>query len=126
MLLRTESGVLATVEVFLNAGYGYDTRCEVIGEMGTAALTLPAHVIRDTRRTRQVRYPENWVPRYADGYRIELQEWIDSIQQQRPSTLATAQDGLRAAVVADAVIESMNNGGAQASVHTSQQKVAHR
>jgi len=36
----------------------------------------------------------------------------NSIQDNRPSTLASAEDGLRAALVADAVIESMNNGGA--------------
>lgn len=111
MLLRTASDALVTVEVFLNAGYGYDTRCEVVGELGTAALTLPAHVIRDAQRARRVDYPENWIPRYADAYRIELQEWIDSIEQGRPSTLATAADGLQAALVADAVIESMNTGG---------------
>ncbi|MGP4056099.1 Gfo/Idh/MocA family oxidoreductase [Mycobacterium sp. 4D054] len=116
MLLRTASDVLITVEVFLNAGYGYDTRCEVVGEDGTAALTLPAHVVRDSQSTRGIGYPENWLSRYADAYRIELQEWIDSIEKGRPSTLATAEDGLQAALVADAVIESMNNGGAPVAV----------
>jgi myo-inositol 2-dehydrogenase / D-chiro-inositol 1-dehydrogenase len=116
MLLRTASGVLVTVEVFLNAGYGYDTRCEVVGELGAAALTLPARVVKDTQRVRGVGYPENWIPRYEDAYRIELQEWIDSIRQDRPSQLATAHDGLQAALVADAVIESMNNGGVPVAV----------
>jgi myo-inositol 2-dehydrogenase / D-chiro-inositol 1-dehydrogenase len=104
MLLRTASE------------YGYDTRCEVVGETGTAALTLPTRVIRDGQRARTTEYPENWIPRYADAYRIELQEWIDSIEQGRPSALATAEDGLRAALVADAVIESMDNGGAPVGV----------
>ena len=116
MLLRTASEALVTVEVFLNAGYGYDTRCEVVGELGTAALTLPASVIRDKHRARGIAYPENWIPRYSDAYRIELQEWIDSIQQGRPSTLATAEDGLTAALVADAVIESMNTDGSWVKV----------
>lgn len=116
MLLRTASGVLVTVEVFLNAQYGYDTRSEVVGESGTAALTLPARVVVDRQRARGIDYPENWIPRYADAYRIELQEWIDSIEQGRPSTLASAEDGLRAALVADAVIASMNNGGSTVSV----------
>lgn len=111
MLLRTASEVLVTVEVFLNAQYGYDTRCEVVGELGTAALTLPTRVIQNGQRARRVTYPENWVPRYADAYRIELQEWIDSIEQRRRSTLATAMDGLQAALVAGAIIESMHNDG---------------
>lgn len=111
MLLRTASDVLITVEVFVNAGYGYDTRCEVVGEDGAAALTLPAAVVIDRARTRSVGYPADWRPRYADAYRHELSEWISAIADGRPPTLATAADGLRAAVVADALIESMNNGG---------------
>jgi myo-inositol 2-dehydrogenase/D-chiro-inositol 1-dehydrogenase len=116
MLLRTESEVLVTVEIFLNARYGYDTRCEVVGEVGTAALTLPTRVVVDAARSRSLAYPADWVPRYADAYRIELQEWIDSIDQRRPSTLATGVDGLRAGLVADAVVASMNSGGAPVRV----------
>jgi myo-inositol 2-dehydrogenase / D-chiro-inositol 1-dehydrogenase len=120
MLLRTASDVMVTVEVFLNAQYGYDTRCEVVGDLGAAALTLPARVVLDRQRARGVGY-QNWVPRYADAYRVELQEWIDSIEQGRQSTLATAEDGLRAALVADAVIASMNAGGATVRVDYSPQ-----
>ena len=38
ILLRTADGALSTVETFLNARYGYDVRCEVLGEHGTASL----------------------------------------------------------------------------------------
>ncbi len=115
-LMRTASDVLVTVELFLNARYGYDTRCEVVMETGTSALTLPTQVVTDAERRRAVDYPADWIPRYSDAYRIELQEWIDSIAQGRPSTLATATDGLRAALVADALVESMNSGGAWVKV----------
>jgi myo-inositol 2-dehydrogenase/D-chiro-inositol 1-dehydrogenase len=110
MLLRNESDVLITVEVFLNARYGYDTRCEVVGELGTAALATPSTVIVDRDRSRSASYPADWIPRYSDAYRLELQEWVDAIERGRPSTLATAADGLRASVVADALVESMMNG----------------
>lgn len=115
-LLRTASDVLVTVELYLNARYGYDTRCEVVMETGAAALTLPAHVVTDSERSRGVDYPADWIPRYADAYRVELQEWVDSIRRQRPSTLATAGDGLRAAQVADALVVSMNSNGAWVDV----------
>lgn len=115
-LMRTASDVLVTVELFLNARYGYDARCEVVMETGTSALTLPTQVVTDAERRRAVDYPADWIPRYSDAYRIELQEWIDSIAQGRPSTLATATDGLRAALVADALVESMNSGGAWVKV----------
>jgi myo-inositol 2-dehydrogenase / D-chiro-inositol 1-dehydrogenase len=115
-LMRTASDVLVTVELFLNARYGYETRCEVVMEAGTAALALPAQIVIDAESRRGVDYPTDWIPRYSDAYRIELQEWIDAIAAGRPSTLATAEDGLRAAVVADALIESMNSGGAWVKV----------
>jgi myo-inositol 2-dehydrogenase / D-chiro-inositol 1-dehydrogenase len=88
----------------------------VVMETGTSALTLPTHVVTDAERRRAVDYPADWIPRYSDAYRIQLQEWIDSIAQGRPSTLATATDGLRAALVADALVESMNSGGAWVKV----------
>jgi myo-inositol 2-dehydrogenase / D-chiro-inositol 1-dehydrogenase len=110
-LMRTASDVLVTVELFLNAHYGYDTRCEVVMEAGTSALTLPTHIVTDAERRRAVDYPADWIPRYSDAYRIELQEWIDSITQGRPSKLATAGDGLRASLVADALVESMRTNG---------------
>lgn len=115
-LLRTASDVLVTVELFLNARYGYDTRCEVVMETGVSALTLPTQVVTDAERLRAVEYPADWIPRYGDAYRIELQEWIDSIAQRRPSNLATAEDGLRAALVADALVESMRCDGAWSAV----------
>jgi myo-inositol 2-dehydrogenase/D-chiro-inositol 1-dehydrogenase len=115
-LLRTASDVLVTVELYLNARYGYDTRCEVVMETGAVALTLPTHVVTDAERRRGVDYPADWIPRYADAYRIELQEWIDAIRGHRPSTLATAGDGLRAAQVADALVVSMNSNGAWVEV----------
>lgn len=111
MLLRNESDVLITVEVFLNAGYGYDTRCEVVGEDGVAALTLPQSIVVDAQRSRSVGYPADWRPRYAEAYRLELTEWIDALSSGRLPTLATAEDGLRAAIVADAIVDSMNDGG---------------
>lgn len=115
-LLRTRSGVLVTVELFLNARYGYDTRCEIVMESGTAALTLPANVITDAERRRAVSYPADWIPRYDDAYRIELQEWIDSLRQDRRATLASASDAMMAAQVADALVESMRSGGAWVTV----------
>jgi myo-inositol 2-dehydrogenase/D-chiro-inositol 1-dehydrogenase len=115
-LMRSASEVLVTVELFLNARYGYDTRCEVVMETGTSALTLPTHIVTDAERRRAVEYPADWSPRYGDAYRIELQEWIDSITQGRPSTLASADDGLRASLAADALVESMRTNGAWVKV----------
>lgn len=111
LLLRTADGVLTTVEVFLNARYGYDVRCDVVGEHGTLALTEPATMLVDADRSRGYDYPADWRPRFAEAYRAQLQGWVDSIAAGVRSPLASGQDGLTATVVAQAMIASMLDGG---------------
>jgi myo-inositol 2-dehydrogenase/D-chiro-inositol 1-dehydrogenase len=111
MLLRTADGVLSTVETFLNARYGYDIRCEVVGEHGVVALPGPTGVVTDAGGGRSSGYAPDWRPRFADAYRLELQAWIDAVAAGTDSPLATARDGLVAAAVSDAVITSMQDGG---------------
>ena len=110
MLLRTADGVLTTLELFLNAQYGYSTRCEVVAERGTASLAEPALLQTSAARTLSTPYPEDWRPRFAEAYRLELQAWIHSLQRGEASPLASARDGLRAAQAAEAMIEAARTG----------------
>ena len=116
ILLRTADGVLTTVEVFLNARYGYDIRCEVVGDRGTLALVNPVRVVADTELRRSTGYPEDWRPRFADAYRLELQAWIDAVVAGDRSPLPGVRDGLTTVAVAEAVIASMNRGGVSTPV----------
>lgn len=111
LLLRTADGVLTTVEVFLNARYGYDVRCDIVCEQGTLALTEPTVMVVDGSRTHGYDYAADWRPRFAEAYRVQLQEWVDSVATGVVSPLASARDGLTAAVVAEAMIASMHDGG---------------
>jgi myo-inositol 2-dehydrogenase/D-chiro-inositol 1-dehydrogenase len=117
ILLRTADGVLSTVEIFLNARYGYYIGCEVVGEAGVASLALPADVITETGQRRSVGHPADWRPRFAEAYRLELQAWVDLLAGSDRGPLATLQDGLTASAVADAVITSMHHHGATTQVH---------
>lgn len=56
ILLRTADGVLSTIEVFLNARYGYDVRCDIVGEQGVLAVGKPVTMIADRNRGRTVGY----------------------------------------------------------------------
>jgi myo-inositol 2-dehydrogenase/D-chiro-inositol 1-dehydrogenase len=112
ILLRTDDGTLTTLEVFVNALYGYDVRLEVAGERGTLSLADSALLVRNAHLGRTIDYPEDWRPRFAEAYRAELHAWIGSIITGIPSpAMATAIDGYRATVVAAAVIASMNANG---------------
>jgi myo-inositol 2-dehydrogenase/D-chiro-inositol 1-dehydrogenase len=109
--LRTADGVLSTVETFLNARYGYDIRCEVVGETGAISLTEPARVRTDAALQHGIAYAADWRPRFADAYRLELQAWVDAVRDGLPTPLATGRDGLAASTVAEAVIASMRADG---------------
>ncbi|GAB2584931.1 Gfo/Idh/MocA family oxidoreductase [Microlunatus antarcticus] len=120
ILLRTADGALSTVETFLNARYGYDVRCEVLGEHGTVSLRQPTRTEVDSDLSRGFPYPPDWRPRFADAYRLELQAWVDYLGGADRGPLATAYDGMVASAVADAVIASMRSDGARVRVEVPQ------
>jgi myo-inositol 2-dehydrogenase/D-chiro-inositol 1-dehydrogenase len=95
VVLETVGGVLIDVEVFVNAGYGYDIRCELVGEHGTASL--PEAVA------------PSFLERFADAYRLELQAWVDRIANGGPAG-PSAWDGYAASAVADACLASLAEG----------------
>jgi myo-inositol 2-dehydrogenase/D-chiro-inositol 1-dehydrogenase len=95
VLLETAGGVLVDVEVFVNAGYGYDIRCEVVGETGT--VHLGEQVEPDFRA------------RFAIAYQRELEAWVGAVADG-PGHGPSAWDGYVANAVADACLESLASG----------------
>ena len=113
LLLRTADGALTTVETYLNAGYGYDIRCEIVCESGATAITEPAVVVRDAAFARASDYAADWRPRFAEAYRCELTAWVRAAAAggTPAEPMAGTGDALAAAAVAEAVIASMHDGG---------------
>lgn len=118
ILLRTADGALVTVDVFLHARYGYDIRCEVVGSQSSASLTEPHRLVRDDGLTHARGYAADWRPRFADAYRLQNRAWVESLTSGVVTPLASARDGLQAALVADAVLASMHGGGGFMAVGT--------
>jgi myo-inositol 2-dehydrogenase / D-chiro-inositol 1-dehydrogenase len=110
LLLRNENGVLMVLDIFVNARYGYDVRCEVLGADGAISLAPTPLTWTDRALHSGTYYPADWRPRFAEAYRLQSQAWIDSLAANMPSPLATAEDGLAATAAAAALIESMNDG----------------
>jgi len=100
LVLETEGGVLVDVEVFVNARYGYDIRCEVVGESGT--IELADHDGGD-------QVADDYRTRFGPAYRQELQSWVAAVGEGGNGT-PTAWDGYAANVVADACLESLASG----------------
>lgn len=110
LLLEMEGGALVDVEISVNIRYGYDIRCEVVGEEGTAALGETGPVMVRRNNLYAGRVPQDWRERFLLAYDVELQEWIDAVRgggRFGPS----AWDGYAAAVVSDAAVRSLSGGG---------------
>jgi myo-inositol 2-dehydrogenase / D-chiro-inositol 1-dehydrogenase len=101
VVLETQGGVVVDVDVFANAGYGYDIRCELVGETGTLALE-PA-------------VTPGFLERFADAYAAELRDWVEALGDGRP-TGPSAWDGYAATVVCDAGVEALEGRRVEVSL----------
>ncbi|MEP7179318.1 MAG: inositol 2-dehydrogenase, partial [Pseudonocardiales bacterium] len=113
LVFASASGVLVDVEVFLNAGYGYDVRCELVAESGTVLLDSPSPTVRRTAGTLSRAVPDDWRQRFTEAYRRELQDWVDAVAAAQPPRGASAWDGYAATLVADAGIRALASGSTQ-------------
>lgn len=105
----TRGGVMVTVEVFVNAGYGYEVACEVVGTEATASLASSSPVTVRRAGTRGRHVTADGVAAFADGYRLELVAWAAAAARgtiEGPS----AWDGYVAAVAAEAGVASLLGG----------------
>ena len=108
ILLELASGVLVDDEVFVNAGYGYDIRGEIVGESGTAALAdLSEATVTAAGRTNRV--PVDWRDRFVHAYDEELQDWLNAVAGGT-CTGPSTWDGYAAAAVADAALAALRTG----------------
>jgi myo-inositol 2-dehydrogenase/D-chiro-inositol 1-dehydrogenase len=110
LVFESASGVLIDVEVFVNARYGYEVRCELVGEDGTVALdAVPPTVLRHGPVAGHA-LPADWRPRFAEAYRRELQDWVDGLHADRVPRGASAWDGYAATAVAQAAVAALESG----------------
>jgi myo-inositol 2-dehydrogenase / D-chiro-inositol 1-dehydrogenase len=120
VILELEGGALIFLELFVRSGYGYEIKCEIVGEIGTVELASTARtVVRSGLKISQD-FPPDWRGRFAEAYRRELQTWVNAVSRWRlgdvkseagPVDGPDAWDGYRAAVTSQAVLASMSQGG---------------
>lgn len=113
LVFASAGGVLVDVEVFLNAGYGYDVRCELVAENGTVLLDAPTPTVRREAGSVARAVPGDWRQRFGEAYRRELQDWIDGVAAGERPRGASVWDGYAATLVADAGIRALASGATQ-------------
>ena len=109
LVLSTAKGLLVTIEVFNNAGYGYDVRGELVCETGTLSLRQPASIESNASLARMISYPADWRLRFATAYRLQLDAWVHGLTAGRPEG-ASAWDGYAASATAEAGVRSLAEG----------------
>lgn len=107
IVLEMAGGSVVTVEVSVNARYGYDIHTEVVGTEGTVSLSPPYGLSARRDAVDGRRVGGDFVARFADAYRIELAAWVDGIRDGSPAT-PSAWDGYLASEIAFAAVESLH------------------
>jgi myo-inositol 2-dehydrogenase / D-chiro-inositol 1-dehydrogenase len=108
-VLEMAGGALASVEVSVSIGFGYDIRGEVSGERGTVALAETHRVTVKSGGRVSGRVPDDWRERFARAYDVEIAAWIRAAAEGG-ATGPGAWDGYAAAVVCDAALEAARTG----------------
>jgi myo-inositol 2-dehydrogenase/D-chiro-inositol 1-dehydrogenase len=112
MVLETHAGQLVTIEVNNNAAYGYDIRAELVCVGGAVAMTPVSHTRRDAGLCAATSYDPDWRSRYAEAYRRQDKAFVRFVQTGVFSPIAAdAWDGYAAAVVAEAGVRALRQGG---------------
>ncbi|KUO19941.1 Gfo/Idh/MocA family protein [Streptomyces dysideae] len=116
MLFETANGVRVDLEVFVNCQYGYDIRCETVGEEGLVRLPDPAAVGVRTAGLHSTAVPQDWKARFVDAFDTEFREWIATVENGTEPTGPSAWDGYAATVITDAAVASLDSDGAVVTV----------
>jgi myo-inositol 2-dehydrogenase / D-chiro-inositol 1-dehydrogenase len=108
LVMETRAGVHIDVELFVNCRYGYDVRCEVVGENAAVSLANPAAAtLRDAGMVIEP-VPADWRERFAGAYDRELAEWVSSVPAG-PAAGPSSWDGYAAAAVAEAALGALES-----------------
>lgn len=108
--LETNAGQIVDIEVFMNAQYGYDIRTEIVGQIGTLELGQPTATAILLEKGIAQRFPRNFTERFFDSYRLQLQDWVTSLEARKTTSIgASAWDGYAAVAVAEAATKALRS-----------------
>ena len=110
--LKTASGKICQISNSRRATYGYDQRLDVHGSKGMLrAENQLENTVEVALESGFARAPAQhfFLERYHGAYIAEFKHFADCLESNRKPT-PTAEDGLRAQLLADAATKSMNSG----------------
>lgn len=109
VLLETETGVLANVEMNVSVGFGYQVKTEAIFETGVADIGRASGLEVAVDGTLVTKEHETFKTRFASAYDAQVQRWVNAVKRgtiDGPS----AWDGYLAAAAVEAGLEALKTG----------------
>ena len=110
IVLETTGGTIVEIEMFVQSQVGYEVTCDITGGHGIAGMGSGDFVTTTKDRHRGTTLPAQWLGRFQDAYRRQLQAWITSIVEGQPAPGATAWDGYVATLTATHAVTSLRDG----------------
>ena len=109
LTMRLKNGMLATIDNSLQSVYGYDQRVEVFGSGGMVMVsnrTPENHTCFDSDGVHSAKPQYFFLERYQESYLAEMQEFVESIVQDRLPPV-TGKDGLAPVIIGLAARKSL-------------------
>jgi myo-inositol 2-dehydrogenase/D-chiro-inositol 1-dehydrogenase len=107
--MQTDRGEIVSTEIFVNAAYGYHVHAQLVGRQGSIEMAAPTRVLVNHAASQSFGFPPNWVPRFAESYRLQMQAWVDA-QHDGRSVGASAWDGFVTTAIAEQIVGALASG----------------
>lgn len=107
--MQTDKGEIVSTEVFMNASYGYHVHAQLVGRAGTVEMAAPTRILTNLAAAQSFGFPANWVPRFTEAYRLQMQAWVDAIAKDQ-HVGASAWDGYVTTSIAEQIVDGMATG----------------
>ncbi len=109
VLIETEGGVLADVEMFVNAQLGYQVTTQAVFEKGVVDIGQETGPRICSAGRWGGKVAPGFIERFRAAYDAELQSWVDAIQRGEVGG-PTAWDGYAAACCCEAGVAALRTG----------------
>ena len=110
--IETARGALVDVEIFVNCGFGYQVRCEAVGEQGTALIGADGGPLVHRAGQWGGSITDDFRDRFGAAFDREFQRWADAARQgQVDSAAASTWDGYAAAAACEAGVRAQTGDG---------------
>ena len=107
--MQTDKGEIVSTEVFMNATYGYHVHAQLVGRLGSVEMAAPTRTLTNLAAAQSFGFPPNWVPRFTEAYRLQMQAWIDAVAKGT-HVGASAWDGYITTSIAEQIVDGIATG----------------